>query len=162
MPIGHRGGFQSWRLECQLFFRATRRRADARNLSFRNSSTQLRKPYDLLIKPHYCAISPTDTATQFLQKLAAFVQFGISHIEGCERELLRCMLYILLEANHLISVIHFPFVRDDYFPFLRKLSFFFKKRSKGTSCWNFAEGQYFQRILNITKIALYYTYFKNL
>ena len=40
------------------------------------------------------------------------------------------MLYILLEANHLISVIHFPFVRDDYFPFLRKLSFFLRKGVK--------------------------------
>ena len=43
-------------------------------------------------------------------KLTAFVQSGISHIEGCERELLRYMLYIFLETNNLISVIHFPFV----------------------------------------------------
>ena len=31
------------------------------------------------------------------------------------------MLYIFLETNNLISVIHFPFVWDDHFPFLQKL-----------------------------------------
>ena len=35
------------------------------------------------------------------------------------------MLYIFLETNNLISVIHFPFVWDDHFPFLQKLIVFF-------------------------------------
>ena len=34
------------------------------------------------------------------------------------------MLYIFLETNNLISVIHFPFVWDDHFPFLQKLIVF--------------------------------------
>ena len=39
-------------------------------------------------------------------------------------QLLRYMLYIFLETNNLISVIHFPFVWDDHFPFLQKLIVF--------------------------------------
>ena len=75
-----------------------------------NSSTQLRKPHGLLIKPHYCVIPRTYTATQFLQKFTAFVQFGIGHIEAANASYFAvCFTYYLTQKN-LISIINFPFV----------------------------------------------------
>ena len=93
-----------------------------------NPSTQLRKP-------PYCVIPPTDTATQFLYKLTPLVQYDIGHIKGCERELLCCMLYILLETKNLISLIHFPFLWDDHFSFVRKLNFFFQQKEERNQLW---------------------------
>ena len=75
------------------------------------------------------------------------------------------MLYIFLETNNLISVIHFPFVWDDHFPFLQKLIvlfFFLTKGRKEPVVGIFLWGNIFREILNKTKIVFYYTYFKNL
>ena len=67
-------------------------------------------------------------STQLRKPPYRVIQYGIGHIKGCERELLCCMLYILLETKNLISLIHFPFLWDDHFSFVRKLNYFFSTK----------------------------------
>ena len=52
MPIGHRGEFQIWRFERQLFFTAKRWRANARNVSFRKPVNTIKKTTLLCYTPH--------------------------------------------------------------------------------------------------------------
>ena len=100
-----------------------------------NSSTQLRKPHGLLIKPHYCVIH-SNTVSLEIYRLCSIWYW--SH-RGCKRELLRCMFYILLDTKEFDIYYKFSVCIGQPFAIGTEVEFSFSnKRREETTWWNFA------------------------